>query len=137
MSSVSSAAMRAPRPGGIRECAYCAAGRRADQQHPHIVGDGEQKLAQILACSLLGDEVELFQLGQLLDQMADLMAEQPVDLGAGGVVSSSCRAAAPRRWSRRQLQVGEDGGDLERCEKRIADAAFRSPWARWHRRKRG
>ena len=87
-----------------------------DQQHAHIVGDGEQKLAQILGLlRLLGDEVELFQLGQPLDQMADLMAEQPVDLGAGGVGILD-RVVQERRGDGRvvKLKVGEDGGDLER-----------------------
>ena len=87
-----------------------------DQQHPHIVGDGEQELAQILRLlRLLGDEVELFQLGQPLDQMADLAAEKPVDLGTGRVGILD-RVVQERRGDGRvvELKVGEDGGDLER-----------------------
>ena len=98
-----------------------------DQQHAHVVGDSEQKLAQILGLlRLLGDEVELFQLGQPLDQMADLMAEKPVDLGAGGVGILDRVVQQRRRDSRViELQVGKDGGDLERMgEIRIARCAL-------------
>ena len=85
-----------------------------DQQHPHVVGDGEEKLAQVLRLlRLLGDEVKLFQLGQAFDQQADLMAEQAIDLGAGSVgvfdrvVQERCGDGSVV-----ELQVGEDRGDL-------------------------
>ena len=112
-----------------------------DQQHAHVVGDGEQKLAQVLGLlRLLGDEVELFQLGQPLDQLADLMAEQPVDLGAGGVGILD-RVVQERRGDGRvvELKVGEDRGDLERVrEIRIARRRASARHGRaWHRRRRG
>ena len=56
-----------------------------DQQHADVFRDRQQQLAQVFGLlGLLGDEVELLQLGQPLDQLADLGAEQLVDLGAGG-----------------------------------------------------
>ena len=98
-----------------------------DQQHAHVVGDGEQELAQVLGLlGLARDEVELLQLGQALDQMADVGAEDLVDLGArrrrvldrvvqqrrrdGGVV---------------ELEVGQDRRDFERMgEIRVAGGAL-------------
>ena len=75
-----------------------------DQQHANVVGDREEELAQILGLlGLLGDEFEALQLGQAFDQKPDLVAEQPVDLGAGGVgILDGVVQAAPRRWWRRQ-----------------------------------
>ncbi len=52
-----------------------------DQQHADIRRDREQQLAEVLALrGLLGDEVEALELGQAVDQGADLRAEQPADL---------------------------------------------------------
>ncbi len=46
------------------------------QQHAHIVGNGEQQLAEVLGLlRFLGDEVQLLQLGQTFDQRADLRPE--------------------------------------------------------------
>ena len=57
-----------------------------DQQHAHVVGDRQQELAQVLRLlGLARDEVEPLQLGEALDQLADVLAEQLVDLGAGGL----------------------------------------------------
>ena len=98
-----------------------------DQQHAHVVGDGEQELAQIFGLlRLLGDEIELLQLGQAFDQNADVVAEQAVDLGAGrvGVLD---RVVQQRRGDGRvvELELGEDRGDLERVgEIRIAGGAL-------------
>ena len=68
-----------------------------DQQHAGVVGDGEQQLAEILGLlGVLGDEVELAELGQAVDQPADLLAERLVDLLAGDRrCPRSCRAASP------------------------------------------
>ena len=73
-------------------------------------------LRRFSACSaFLRDEVELLDLGQALDELADVGAEQLVDLGAGrvGVLD---RVVQQRDRDRRlvELQVGEDGGDFER-----------------------
>ena len=100
---------------------------KLDEQHPHVGGNGEQELAQILRLlSLLGDEVELFQLGQTLDQPADVMAEHAIDLGAGGVGILDS-VVQQRRRNRRviELEVGEDRGDLQGVRKiRIARIAL-------------
>ena len=43
-------------------------------------------LRKFSACSaFFDDEIELLDLGQAVDQRADLRAEQLIDLGAGGV----------------------------------------------------
>ena len=75
-----------------------------DQQHAHVLGDRQQQLAQVLRLlGLLGDEVELLQLGQALDQLADVGAEQLVDLLRGSPwCPRSCRAAARPRSSPRR-----------------------------------
>jgi hypothetical protein len=86
------------------------------QQHPHVVGDRKQQLAQVIGLGgLLGDENEPGELGQPLDQGADVGAESLVDLGAGclGVLD---RVVKQRRRDRRvvELEVGQDGGDFQR-----------------------
>jgi chorismate mutase len=54
-----------------------------DEQHAHVVGDREQQLAEVLGLlGLLGDEIELLELGEAVDERADLLAEQLIDLGA-------------------------------------------------------
>ncbi len=106
-----------------------------DQEHAHVVGDRKQKLAQVLR--LLGPlrhEIELFELGQPLDQHADVLAELLLDLRArrlgvfDGVVQE-------RRGDRRvvELQIGEDRRDFERVrEIRVARGA-RLRAVRFHR----
>ena len=97
------------------------------EQNAHIVGDREQELAEILRLlGFLGDEIELLQLGQAVDQRADIGAEHLVDLAArrrrildrvvqqrgrdGGVV---------------ELQIGQDRRHFERMGKiRIARRAL-------------
>ncbi len=73
-------------------------------------------LRKFSACSaFLDDEVEALDLGQAVDQRADLGPEQLVDLGPrdGGVLD---HVVQQRRDDGRvvELQVGEDGGDFER-----------------------
>ena len=98
-----------------------------DQQHAHVVGDGEQELAQVLGLlGLARDEIELLQLGQALDQMADVGAEDLVDLGARGRRVLD-RVVQQRRRDRGvvELEVGQDRRDLERVGKvRIAGGAL-------------
>ena len=111
-----------------------------DEQHPDVLDDGEQQLAQVLGLlGLLRDEVELLDLGQALDQRGDLLAEPLLDLdsrrvgildrvvqqrgGDGGIV---------------ELQLGQQRGDLKRDERntgrRRPASALRA--AAWHRRRR-
>ena len=87
-----------------------------DQQHAHVVGDGKQKLAQVLGLlGFLGDEIEPLQFGQALDQKPDLMAEQAVDLGARGVgILDRVVQQRGRDGGVVELEPGEDGGDFER-----------------------
>ncbi len=86
-----------------------------DEQHPHVVGDGEQELAEILALrGPLRDEVEPLDLGEAVDEGADLGAEGLVDLLQRrlGVLD---RVVQHRRRDGGvvELQVGEDGRDFE------------------------
>ena len=54
-----------------------------DQEHADVVGNGEQQLAQVLGLlGLARHQFQPLQLGQALDQRADLVAEDLVDLGA-------------------------------------------------------
>ncbi len=87
-----------------------------DQKHADVLGNGEEKLPEVLGlCRLLRDEVELLDLGQALDQPADILAEGGVDLRARriGVLD---RVVEERRGDRRvvELEIGEDAGDFER-----------------------
>ena len=98
-----------------------------DEQHANVVGDGEQELAQVLGLlGLPGNEFELFQLGQTLDQAADIMAEQAVDLGAGGVgILDGVVQERRRDGGVVELEIGEDRGDFERMrEIGVAGIAF-------------
>ena len=87
-----------------------------DQKDARVVGDGEQKLAEILGLlGVLGDEVELAEFGKAVDQAADLLAERLVDVLARrlGVFD---RIVQHGRGDRRvvHLELGQDRGDLER-----------------------
>jgi len=87
-----------------------------DQKDTHVVGDRQQQLAQVFRLlGLLRHEVELFQLGQPLDQTADVLAEQFVDFlpRRGGILD---RVVQQRHRDGRlvEMHVGQDGGDFER-----------------------
>ncbi len=90
-----------------------------DEQHAHVVCDCEQEFAEILRLlGFLGDEIELFQLGQAVDQRADIGSENLVDLAAsrGGILN---RVVQQRGGDGCvvELQVGQDRGDFERMGK--------------------
>ena len=98
-----------------------------DQQHADVVGDGEQKLTQVFRLlRFLGDEIELFQLGQSLDQNADVVTEQALDLGTGGVgILDGVVEERRGNGGVVELEIGEDRGDLQRVrEIRIAGGPF-------------
>ncbi len=80
------------------------------------VGDREQELAQVLRLlGLLGDEVELLELGQALDQLADVRTEKFIDLGTGGGrVLDRVVQQRDRDGRLVQMHVGEDGGHFQR-----------------------
>jgi hypothetical protein len=53
------------------------------QQHPHILGYGQNELPQVFGLPLVvGGRFQAGKLGDALHQFADLLAEQPVDVGA-------------------------------------------------------
>ena len=98
-----------------------------DQQHAHVGGDRQQQLAQVFRLlGFLGDEVELFQLGQAVDQRADVGPEQAVDLGARG--RGILDGVVQKRRSDGgvvELEVGEDRRHLDRVgEIRVARGAL-------------
>ena len=101
-----------------------------DQQHARVVGDGEQQLAEILRLlGVLGGEVEPVELGQALDQSADLRAEDLVDLLArgGGVLD---RVVQNRGDDGRvvELEIGENRRHFKRMRKeRVAGRALLRP----------
>jgi len=97
-----------------------------DQQHAHVVGDREQELAQVLRLlRLLSHQIEFLQLGEALDQTADLRAEQAVDLRPRrfGVLDRVVQEGG-RDGGVIELEIGEDRGDFDRVRKiRIARGA--------------
>ena len=117
MSSVSSAMRRreAVRHEFQRAHVVQAVGE-LDQEHADVVGDREQQLAQVLGLlGLARDQLQPLQLGEPLDQRADLVAEDVVDLGArrlgilDGVVQQRRDDGGVV-----ELEVGEDRRDFER-----------------------
>ena len=87
-----------------------------DQKHAHVIGHGKKQLAQVFGLlRLAGDEVETLDLGKALDQRADLVAKELVDLVTrrGGVLD---RVMQQRDRDRRlvHVQVGQDRRDFER-----------------------
>ena len=94
-----------------------------DQQHAHVLGDRQQQLAQVFRLlRLLRDEVELLQLGQSLDELSDVGAEQLIDFSPRRRRILD-RVVQQRDGDRRlvEMHVGQDCGDFERMrEIRIA-----------------
>ncbi len=90
-----------------------------DQQHAHVVGDGQQKLAQVFGLfGLTRDKVELGELGQSLDERTDLRTESLVDLVARRRRVLD-RVVQQRGRDRRvvQLELRENRCDFERMGK--------------------
>ena len=87
-----------------------------DQQHPDIIGDRQQELAQVLGLlRLLGDEVEPLELGEPFHQRTDVLPEHLVDLGPGG--GGILDGVVQERSSDGgvvQLQIGQDRRDFQR-----------------------
>ena len=87
-----------------------------DQEDAHVLRDGQQQLAQILRLLRLpGNEIELLQLGQALDELAKFGTEQFVDFlpGRRGVLDRVMeKGDSDRRLV--HVHVGEDGRDFER-----------------------
>ena len=87
-----------------------------DQQHADVVGDRQQQLAQVFGLlGLARDQLQPLQLGQPLDQRADLVAEHLVDLGAGGLgILDGVVQQRRDDGGIVELEIGEDRRDLER-----------------------
>src|SRR5262245_28930204 len=51
--------------------------RELNEKHTNVVGDREEKLAEVLSLfRFAGDEVELLEFGETLDQVTDIRAKQ-------------------------------------------------------------
>jgi hypothetical protein len=94
-----------------------------DQQHPYVVGDRQQELAQVLRLlRLLGHEVELLKLGQSFDQGSDVLAEHLVDLrpSSGGILDGVVQKGRGDGGVV-ELEIGQDRSDFQRMgEVRVA-----------------
>ena len=87
-----------------------------DEEDADVARNRQQELAEILRLlGLLGDEVELLDLGQAVDERADLGAEQRVDLAAGRAGVLDC-VVQERGGDGGGVEphLGEDGGDFHR-----------------------
>ena len=86
-----------------------------DQQHPYVVRDRQQQLAQVFRLlGLFGDEFEFLELGKTFDQRADVLPEHLVDLGAG--CGSILDGIVQQRGGDRgivELEIGEDASHFE------------------------
>ena len=98
-----------------------------DEQHAHVGRDREQELAEILALrGALRDEVEALDLGQPVDEFADLLPERGLDLveGGGGILHGIVKDSG-RDGGVVELEIGQDRGDLERmAEIKVSGGAF-------------
>ena len=86
------------------------------QQHPNVVAEREQELAQILGGALVFRlRLDLRQLGDPVDQPGDVRAEQLVDLFGRGerVLDRVVEDCGDDRLVV-ELEVGEDPGDFDR-----------------------
>jgi hypothetical protein len=103
-----------------------------DQQHPDIVGHGEQEFAQILGGALgFGLRLDLRQLGDSVDQPGDRGAEALLDL-FGGSDRVLDRVMQDRGRDRLvvELQVGQNARDFDRvAEIGSPEARFCDPCA--------
>ncbi len=112
-----------------------------DEQDADVARDGDQELAEVLGLlRLLGDEVEALDLGQAVDEGADLGAEQLIDFGARGVrILDDVVQESGDDGRVVELELGQNRGDFERMRKigRTGGALLRAVRASWHRRRRG
>ena len=101
--------------------------RQLDEQDADVARDGDQELAEVLRLlGFLGDEIEPLDLGEALDQRADLLAELLVDLGARDVgVLDHVVQQRGGNGGVVELELGQDRRDLEGMgEVRIARGAL-------------
>jgi hypothetical protein len=95
-------------------------------QDADIVGDRQQQFAQVLGLlGLARHQLQPLQLGEPLHQRADLVPEDVIDFGAGGLgVLDGVVQQRRDDGGVVELEIGEDRRDLERMrEIRIAGCA--------------
>ena len=120
MSSVSSAMRLARRRRHELQRAHVVqAVGELDQENADVVGDRQQQLAQVLGLlGLARHQLQPLQLGEALDQRADLVAEHLVDFGAGGLgILDGVVQQRRDDGGVVELEVGEDRRDFERMRK--------------------
>ena len=87
-----------------------------DQDDPDVLGHRDEHLAQVVALRL-GErlELDLAELGDAVDELGDLVAEQLADLGDGdvGVLDDVVQQRRLQRGGV-EVQLGEDERDLDR-----------------------
>ena len=90
-----------------------------DQENANVLRNRQQQLAQILGLlGLLGNKVQLLELGQPFHQLAHVRTEQFVDLGAGrGGILDRVVQQGDRDGRLVEMHVGEDGSNFERVRK--------------------
>ena len=90
-----------------------------DQENADVVGDRQQQLAQVLGLlGLARHQFQPFQLGEPLHQGADLVSEDVIDFGAGGLgILDGVVQQRRHDGGVVELEVGEDRRDLERMRK--------------------
>ena len=94
-----------------------------NQQHPDVLGHGQEKLAKILGLfGLIGLQFDPRQLGDAVDQTANAGSKFLVDIGARGVgVFDSIMQEGGDNGVHVQLHIGQDAGDFDRMrEIRVA-----------------
>ncbi len=87
-----------------------------DEHHADILGHGDEHLSDVLGLVLLGAaHVDLAQLGHAVDELRDLVAEEPAHFLAGHlrVLDGVMEQRGDDRLGI-EAQVGEDAGDRER-----------------------
>jgi hypothetical protein len=87
-----------------------------DQEDADVLGDREQQFAQVLGLlGLARNQLQPLQLGETLDQRADLVAEDGVDLGARrlGILDGVVQQCG-HDGGIVELEPGQDRGDFER-----------------------
>ena len=87
-----------------------------DQENADVVGDRQQQLAQVFGLlGLARHQFQPFQLGEPFHQGADLVAEDMIDFGAGGLgILDGVVQQCGHDGGVVELEVGEDRRDLER-----------------------
>jgi hypothetical protein len=98
-----------------------------DEQHAHVGRDGEEEFSEILALGgAFRDEVEALDLGEAVDEFADLRPEGGLDLlERGGRILDRVVQHRRRDGGVVELEVGQDRRDFEGvAEVKVAGGAL-------------